>query len=101
MGGLTLQRKLAADILKVGENKVWMDQTKLEDIKNSITRADIKKMISHGYIKARPDKIKKPEGKNHNNHGGRSDIIDKIKQMRKSPLFYVPLSKTNKTSKDR
>jgi deoxyadenosine/deoxycytidine kinase len=30
-----------------------------------------------------------------------SDIIDKIKQMRKSPLFYVPLSKTNKTSKDR
>ena len=61
MGGLTLQRKLAADILKVGENKVWMDQTKLEDIKNSITRADIKKMISHGYIKARPDKIKKPD----------------------------------------
>ncbi len=30
-----------------------------------------------------------------------SDIIDKIKQMKKSPLFYVPLSKTNKGSKDR
>jgi len=30
-----------------------------------------------------------------------ADIIDKIKQMKKSPLFYVPLSKTNKTSKDR
>jgi len=24
------------------------------------------------------------------------DLIDKIKQMKKSPLFYVPLSKTNK-----
>jgi deoxyadenosine/deoxycytidine kinase len=30
-----------------------------------------------------------------------SDIIDKIKQMKKSTLFYVPLSKTNKGSKDR
>jgi deoxyadenosine/deoxycytidine kinase len=25
-----------------------------------------------------------------------SDLIDKIKQMKKSPLFYVPLSKSNK-----
>ena len=28
-----------------------------------------------------------------------ADIIDKIKQMKKSPLYYVPLSKMNKTSK--
>jgi deoxyadenosine/deoxycytidine kinase len=27
------------------------------------------------------------------------DLIDKIKQMKKSPLFYVPLSKTNKFNK--
>jgi len=27
------------------------------------------------------------------------DLIDKIKQMKKSPLFYVPLSKTNKYNK--
>lgn len=27
------------------------------------------------------------------------DIVDKIKQMKKSPLFYVPLSRTNKESK--
>jgi large subunit ribosomal protein L19e len=60
MGGLTMQRKLAAKILKVGENKVWIDQSKLEEVKNAITRVDIKKTISHGYIKARPDKIKKP-----------------------------------------
>jgi large subunit ribosomal protein L19e len=55
-----MQRKLAADILKVGKNKVWIDQSKLEDVKNAITRADIRKMISHGYIKAKPDKIKRP-----------------------------------------
>jgi len=27
------------------------------------------------------------------------DIVDKIKQMKKSPLYYVPLSKENKGSK--
>jgi large subunit ribosomal protein L19e len=61
MGGLSLQRRLAADILKVGESRVVMDPEHLEDIKNAITRADIKKMISHGYIKVKPTKIKKPE----------------------------------------
>jgi len=61
MGGLSLQRKLAADILKVGESRVVMDPEHLEDIKNAITRADIRKMISHGYIKIKPSKIKKPD----------------------------------------
>ncbi|OGI15391.1 hypothetical protein A3K63_05570 [Candidatus Micrarchaeota archaeon RBG_16_49_10] len=60
MGGLLMQRKLAAKLLKVGESKIWIDQSKIEDVKNAITRADIKKMISHGYIKAKPDKIKRP-----------------------------------------
>lgn len=61
MGGLTLQRKLAADILKVGESRIAMDPEHLEDIKNAITRADIRKMVSHGYMKVRPGKIKKPD----------------------------------------
>jgi len=61
MGGLTIQRRLAASILKVGESRIVMDPEHLEDIKNAITRYDIKKMISHGYIKIKPTKIKKPE----------------------------------------
>jgi large subunit ribosomal protein L19e len=61
MGGLTLQRRLAADILKVGETRIAMDEEHLEDIKNAITRADIKKMISHGYITVKRTKIKRPE----------------------------------------
>jgi large subunit ribosomal protein L19e len=61
MGGLSLQKKLAADILKVGQSRVVMDPEHLEDIKNAITRADIRKMISHGYIKVKPTKIKRPE----------------------------------------
>jgi large subunit ribosomal protein L19e len=61
MGGLSLQKRLAASILKVGQSRIVMDPEHLEDIKNAITRSDIKKMISHGYIKVKPTKIKKPE----------------------------------------
>lgn len=61
MGGLSLQRRLAAKILKVGESKIWMDKEHLEDIKNAITRADIKKMISHGYIQSKVEKPKFPK----------------------------------------
>ncbi len=61
MGGLTLQRRLAADILKVGETRVAMGPEHLEDIKNAITRSDIRKMISHGYITVKRSKIKRPE----------------------------------------
>jgi len=61
MGGLTLQKRLAAKILKVGQTRVVMDPSHLEEIKNAITRADIRKMINHGWIKAKPSKIKKPD----------------------------------------
>jgi len=58
MAGFSSQRRIAAEILKVGETKIWIDPEHKEEIKNAITRADIKKMISHGYIKKRPDKIR-------------------------------------------
>jgi large subunit ribosomal protein L19e len=61
MGGLSLQRRLAAKIMKVGQTRVVMDPDHLEDIKNAITRADIRKMINHGYIKVKKSKIKKPD----------------------------------------
>lgn len=60
MGGLSLQKRLAAKILKIGESRVWIDPDQREEIKNAITRADIKKMINHGYIKAKKEKIKRP-----------------------------------------
>ena len=61
MGGLTQQRRVASEILKVGKTRVFMDSDHLEEIKNAITRADIRKMINHGYIKAKSEKIKRPK----------------------------------------
>jgi len=58
---MSLQKKLAARILKIGESKVWLDPTKIKDIEAAITKIDIRKLIKKGYIKALPEKVKKPK----------------------------------------
>jgi large subunit ribosomal protein L19e len=47
------QKRLAAQILKCGVNNVWFDNTRLEDIKESITKADIRSLINDGAISER------------------------------------------------
>jgi len=60
---MRLQRRLAADILKVGKSRVWLDPTKMGEIEKAITRADVRKLIKKGYIKALPEKIHMPKEK--------------------------------------
>lgn len=48
------QRRMAAEILKCGENRVWMNPDKLEDIEECITRSDIRTAIGSGLIDAKP-----------------------------------------------
>ncbi|MEM0473527.1 MAG: 50S ribosomal protein L19e [Candidatus Aenigmatarchaeota archaeon] len=70
MTDLKLQKRLAAQILKVGKTKVWIDSEHFEDVKNAITRADVKKLIEKGYIKARKPKVKYPEKKRKKSNPG-------------------------------
>ncbi len=51
---LKLQRRLAADILGVGENRVRFDQERLEDVADAITREDVRALIEEGAIYAAP-----------------------------------------------
>lgn len=53
---LKSQRRLAAQLLDVGENRVWFDEARLEEVKEAITKADIKKLIKDFAIQARPQK---------------------------------------------
>jgi large subunit ribosomal protein L19e len=53
---LSNQKRLAADILKVGKSRVWIDPERLEDIEEVITRDEIRKLIHEGVIKALPKK---------------------------------------------
>lgn len=47
---------MAAEILKVGENRVWMDPNKVEDVEAAITREEIRKLIHEQSIRPLPKK---------------------------------------------
>ncbi|ACV47960.1 MULTISPECIES: 50S ribosomal protein L19e [Halomicrobium] len=53
MTDLTAQKRLAADILDVGENKVWFDPERQSDLADAITRDDVREMIDEGAIQAK------------------------------------------------
>ncbi|MBW2982258.1 50S ribosomal protein L19e [Candidatus Woesearchaeota archaeon] len=51
---LNLQKKLAADVLKCSKKRIGLDTNRLDDIKEAITKADIRSLISEGAIKKKP-----------------------------------------------
>lgn len=51
---LRSQRRIAAQILKVGINRVWIDPQNLEDVEIAITREEIRKLIHEGAIRPTP-----------------------------------------------
>jgi large subunit ribosomal protein L19e len=48
------QKRLAAEILKCGMSRVWIDPNRIEDVADAITRADIRTAIASGTIRALP-----------------------------------------------
>ncbi len=50
------QRRLAAEILKVGENRVWIDPERIDEVEMAITREEIRRLIHEGAIRRRPEK---------------------------------------------
>ena len=56
MTDLKSQRRLASQILKIGQNRVWIDPERTDDAEAAITRTEIRKLIHEGAIKMLPDK---------------------------------------------
>jgi large subunit ribosomal protein L19e len=56
MTKLNSQRRLAAQILKVGQNRVWIDPERTDDVEGAITRDDVKKLIHEKVITALQEK---------------------------------------------
>ncbi len=54
MTNLSSQRRLAAQILKVGRNRVWIDPERVSDVEGAITREEIKKLIHEKIIASLP-----------------------------------------------
>lgn len=53
---LRSQRRMAAEILGVGEERVWINPEKMEDVEAAITREDIRRLIHEGVIRKVKDK---------------------------------------------
>ena len=66
----SLQKRLAAKVLKVGVSRVWLDPAKRKDVEKAITRIDIKKLIKQHAVKTLPSKIPMPKPAKHRKHVG-------------------------------
>jgi large subunit ribosomal protein L19e len=53
MVDLRNQRRMAADLLKCGVNRVWIDANRIEDVAEAVTKTDVRGYIKEGAIKAR------------------------------------------------
>jgi len=47
------KKRIIASILKCGEKRVWLDSTRLSDIKEAITKEDLRALISEGAVKTK------------------------------------------------
>jgi large subunit ribosomal protein L19e len=56
MTNLGSQRRLAAQILKVGQNRVWINPERMDDVEGAITREEVKKLIHEKIISSLPEK---------------------------------------------
>ncbi|WP_232686226.1 50S ribosomal protein L19e [Halobacterium zhouii] len=50
MSDLSAQKRLAADVLDVGKNRVWFDPEAQSEIAEAITREDIRELVDEGTI---------------------------------------------------
>ncbi len=53
---LKSQRRLAAEILKVGQNRIRIDPQKIDEVEVAITREEIKRLIHEKIIQPIPEK---------------------------------------------
>ncbi len=50
-----LQRRMAAQILGVGESRVWIDPDRKDEVQTAITKDDVRKLIKRGIIRKKPE----------------------------------------------
>jgi large subunit ribosomal protein L19e len=50
---LSLQKKLASEILGVGKDRIWIDPNKIQDVSKALSRSDILDLIDKGIIRVK------------------------------------------------
>jgi len=53
---VSFQRRLAAEVLKVGLDRVWINPSRVKEVAEALTKDDIRDLIKRGIIKKLPIK---------------------------------------------
>ncbi|WP_380674884.1 50S ribosomal protein L19e [Salinigranum sp. GCM10025319] len=56
MTDLKAQRRMAADVLDVGKDRVWMDPEEQAEIAEAITREDVRDLVDQGIVRVKDAK---------------------------------------------
>ncbi|MFB6213537.1 MAG: 50S ribosomal protein L19e, partial [Candidatus Nanohaloarchaea archaeon] len=56
MSDLKSQKRMAAEVLDVGKNRVWIDPDETEKVEEAITRQDIRNLVESGTIQKKDEK---------------------------------------------
>jgi large subunit ribosomal protein L19e len=100
---LTKKKELASKALKVGKNKIIFDSERISEIKEAITKQDIRELYAEGVIRIRPTpgrkklvkrKTKRRAGKIKQTLNTRKQ--DYVKLTRKLRAFIKSVYKTGK-----
>lgn len=51
---ITNQKKMAAQILKCGVNRIWVDPHRVDQVASAVQKEDIRDYIDEGWIRAKP-----------------------------------------------
>ncbi len=52
---LSVQKRIAAEVLNCGVHRVWLNTERAEEISMAITREDIRKLVHRGLVKKKPE----------------------------------------------
>ncbi|RLF05041.1 MAG: 50S ribosomal protein L19e [Thermoprotei archaeon] len=53
---LSMVRRLAAEVLGIGEGRVYIDPSRIDEAASAITKDDVRRLIEEGVISAKPIK---------------------------------------------
>merc|ERR1719435_90476 len=112
MSTLKLQKRLAADIMKCGQNKIWLDPNETSMISNANSRQNVRKLIKDGLIIRKPVAVHSRVRKNNiarrkGRHTGRGKrkgtanarMPEKINWMRRMRVLRRLLKKYRESKK--
>merc|ERR1712190_585523 len=57
MVSLKLQKRLAAEVLKCGKRKIWLDPNEVNEISMANSRQNIRKLVKDGFVIRKPQKV--------------------------------------------